>query len=122
MHSASELTEMGEQGSGTASDAESIGTDSELVRRFEMVHPFLREVLHSGQVDDDSDIRKVGSGYSSAQPIDRVAAGLKEVLQEQAHHAAVLLRSILLLSFVLVQGIAFFLTGYAAHRNIRPCS
>jgi hypothetical protein len=126
MHVASENslglpTPSGDPSPQIGSDVQPMASDSELVHRFEAAHPFLHEVLHSRPEGFDEDPRQLDQGSTSSQTIDRVASGLKDALQEQVHRVIIQLRSILFLSFLLVQGIAFGVTGYAAHRNIRPC-
>lgn len=126
MHEGSEsgarqLAHVGDTSSGNASGVPSIANNSALMHQFETTHPFLREVLHSSQADADGYLHLAEQDSPTGQTIDRVAAGLKDLLQERVRHVVILLRSILFLSFMLVQGTAFALTGYAAHRNIRPC-
>lgn len=120
--SVSQRASLGDSSSESAAGGQSIASDGDLVHQFEMTHPFLCEVVHLDNVDSYGNSQPGEQDSQMGQTIDHVAAGLKDELQEQARHVVFLLRSILFLSFVLVQGIVFFLTGYAAHRNIRPCS
>jgi hypothetical protein len=118
----SQRASLGDVSSGYTSDGQSVASDSDLAHQFEGTHPFLCEVVQLDNVDSYGNSQPGEPDSSAGQMIDRVAAGLKDELQGQARHVVFLLRFVLFLSFVLVQGIVFSLTGYAAHRNIRPCS
>jgi hypothetical protein len=103
---------------------------SELRRQFESTHPFLRNVLKSEQTpsSESTDFPNANSAEPDSDDraggitIDQAVNDLKNLLQLHVHWAVVRLRTFLFLSFLLVQCIVFAVTGYGAHRDIRPRS
>jgi hypothetical protein len=100
----------------------------DLRSQFEATHPFLRDVVRSAQtasseVTDTPGANSADSDSpdkSGGETIDQTVNDLKYLLQFHVHWAVFRLRAFLVLSFLLAQGFVFALTGYGAHRDIRP--
>lgn len=100
----------------------------DLRRQFEATHPFLNDVVRSGQTapyeatdsPDTNSANQVSEDKSDGMAIDRTVNDLKFLLQSYVHWAVFRLRAFLLLLFLLVQGSVFAFTGHAAYRDIRP--
>ncbi len=103
---------------------------AELQDQFEATHPFLRDIVKSAYTTPSelTDTPETGTAAtdseskSGGETIDQTVSDLKSLLQSNVGWAVLRLRVFLLVLFVLVQISVFAVTGYAAHRDIRPSS
>jgi hypothetical protein len=115
---ASDTSESSATTSGTAVPTNTPITSADLLANFEASHPFLHKVLQSAQVEPPE--QNPDETFSPTKSIDDVASTVGTAVQIHLGTILLRLRITLVFCLLLVQAIPFGLTGYLAHRDIRP--